>query len=223
MKYLTLIFLIGTIVTFSQSDEYSQKNVVYLSVGHPSLWDMPTRENRFGINLGYQRSLGKSFLLEAFVSRKNGNSTVDYFEDNAELIRRIGPVGPDAFLIEYGKIDIYAAGLKVHFAFINKQKHFFGFSGGVGYYTSESLEQDITGLSFDNETNEITFLDTGIFQETVDGPFLTLGLSYFYRWKYGINVGVDFHTFSDISSRMMFNEPILANHFFIGVLVGKRF
>ncbi|QLG45115.1 hypothetical protein [Costertonia aggregata] len=223
MKYISIFFLLATFGLFSQTNSFSEKNAVYISAGHPTLWDMGNRENRFGINLGYQRNLGKSFVLDVFLSRASGNSTVSYFEDADELKRRLGPIGADVGLFEPGKIEIYAAGIKAYFAFINKQRHFFGASAGIGYYTSESLTQDITSFSFDIETNEIIDLDTEIRQETVDEAFLNLGLSYYYRWKYGLNIGVDVHSLSDISSRILFTEPILANHIFVGLLIGKRF
>lgn len=228
-KQFTLLFVFFSSLVITAQE--MEKSNLYLGLGYPTHTDMDIRENNFLISLGYRHNFSRFFNWSVFLNRVTANSKLDFFNDKERVLALLNSSDSFGVGTNWSQIETYALGASLHFAFINKEKHFFSVSLGAGYYTSKSSRQ-----FFEEITIESTFTPEGEFIEsritdfvgaedvaTKTEPFIVPALQYQYTLRNKYFIGTEVSFLLDQDSSAVTTNPVLANYYSVSLQFGKRF
>ena len=215
-----------------QAQDVIPKSNFSFAIGIPTHPDMDVNENGLFLSLNYRRNFSRVFNWGIILLRSSANSELDFFDDKQQMLNYMN--SPDATIglgLSPSKIETYALGGQIHVNFINRQRHFLSFSGGVGFYTSLSSNQRLTEV-----TQESIFTEDGEFisssitdfegetqSERKTELFLMLALNYQYVFKNNYFLGLEANLFLDMDSQELTQHPVLANFYSFNLHFGKRF
>lgn len=212
-----------------QAQQDLPKSNVSFGIGIPTHPDMVINDNALFLSLSYRRNFSKMVNWGVFLLRSSASSELDFFEDKERMLEYLNSAG--GFGASWSKIETFALGGQLHVNFINRQRHYFSFSAGIGFYTSESSDQrlsEVTQESIFTEDGEfisstITDFEGETRSQRKTELFVMPVLTYQYTFPANYFLGVEANLLLDMDTQELTQHPVLANFYSFSLHFGKRF
>lgn len=221
MKNLLIILFLLTINNIA-----AQKQEVFLSLGKATFTDKFKNTGNFSIGAHYLNKTFSSFGFEGYLEYNQSNNLPELVNNTNQLDVFIKNLTIENIIGEtlWSNINYFGLGTRVHYTFVNKERFFFSFFGGIGYHFSESKVFVLSRFSHTQNTGQITDFDSSIKKEKESAFFTTIGLRFTYaiQKKYTVGVILNYHS-------MLLNDEnfskilLLTNNYNLGLTIGKQF
>ena len=228
LKHIFCIFFLLSIHAIGQQEE---KFNLSIGFGHPTHTDMDVKENSFLFSIDARHNFSRFINWSLFFNRASANSELSFFNDTERVLELINSTNTFGIGINRSRIETYALGAAIHFAFINNKRNFFSIGFGGGYYTSKSSRQFLDEVTFMvTFTPEGELIDSRVTDfvgatdvATKTEPFIIPSLTYQYMIKGKYFVGAQASALWDRDSDGITFQPVLANYYSLSIQLGTRF
>jgi len=222
MKNLfTIVLVFNLSVVLAQ-----KKHEIFLSKGALTFTDKYVNDNKFSLGTHYLNKTFNSFSFEGYLEYAQSNNLPNFVDNKSQLEVFVKSKTKDNIVesTSWSSIRYLGLGTRVHYTFVNNNKFFFSFFGGIGYHYYNSKLFLIREYFYKKDTGQIIDFESELISEKDSSFFTTLGLRFTYaiQKKYTVGILANYHA-TLVNDANFSNILLLTNNYNLAFTIGKQF